>query len=88
MRLTAAMIPDAPTCTAADPLFAPHRQALIAKVLSLLDLYTPGTPLADFFRWASSEVNPQKEAWLDLCGINEYASLTINLLSGLAMPER
>jgi len=69
-------------------LFAANRDALIQKLQAVLERYIPKTTLADFFRWACSERNPQREAWLGLSGIDQNVLLFVTLLNGMAEPEQ
>ena len=80
------LIPAAALATPETGLSAGLRRGTVEKLQSLLDSHTGNKPLADFFRWACSERNPQRAAWLDLSGIEAQSRLVCALLDGMGDP--
>jgi hypothetical protein len=64
------------------------RRVLVEKLQALLDTYAAKSPLPDFFRWACSDRNPERESWFELTGINENITLISALLEGMGDPAQ
>jgi hypothetical protein len=75
---------SSPTCKAS---IAERYESTLALTLTgfeaSLDRYMPAGPYRDFYLWAISPQNPQREAFLQIIGASQLVKLTITLLDGL-----